>query len=87
MQVLLLSEHGHHDECVQVDALTQHPEVVTAQHVHVKEVQHLAPHLMGGGGGGREGEREREREVTLDLTVYKNTDCGIGDGRSSGEGV
>ena len=63
MQVLLLSEHGHHDEGVQVDALAQHPEVVATQHVHVEEVQHLASHLMG----------KRQRERDQDLTVFTNT--------------
>lgn len=46
MQVLLLGEHGHHDERVQVDAFTQHPEVVAAQHVHVEEMQHFTAHLQ-----------------------------------------
>lgn len=46
MQVLLLREHGHHDERVQVDAFTQHPEIVAAQHVHVEEMQHFAAHLQ-----------------------------------------
>lgn len=46
MQVLLLCEHGHHDERVQVDAFTQHPEIVAAQHVHVEEMQHFAAHLQ-----------------------------------------
>ena len=59
MQVLLLSEHGHHDEGVQVDALAQHPEVVATQHVHVEEVQHLASHLMG----KRQSEREKEIKI------------------------
>ena len=45
MQVLLLCEHGHHDESVQVDPLTEHPEIVASQHVHVKEVQDFAPRL------------------------------------------
>ena len=38
VQMLLLCEHSHHDEGVQVDAFTQHPEVIAAQHVHVEEV-------------------------------------------------
>ena len=46
MQVLLLCKHGHHDERVQVDAFTQHPEVIAAQHVHVEEVQHLTADLQ-----------------------------------------
>lgn len=47
MQVLLLCKHRHHDERVQVDAFTEHPEVITAQHVHVKELQHLTANLQG----------------------------------------
>lgn len=46
VQMLLLGEHGHHDERVQVDAFTQHPEVVAAQHVHVEEMQHFTAHLQ-----------------------------------------
>lgn len=49
MQVLLLGEHGHHDERVQVDAFTQHPEIVAAQHVHVEEMQHFTADLQRAG--------------------------------------
>lgn len=45
--MLLLGEHSHHDECVEVDALAEHPEIVATQHVHVEEVQDLAAHLRG----------------------------------------
>lgn len=38
VKVLLLCEHSHHDKRVQVDAFTEHPEIVAAQHVHVEEV-------------------------------------------------
>jgi L-lactate permease len=34
---------------VQVDALTQHPEVVTAKQVQVNKHDHLTAHLVGGG--------------------------------------
>lgn len=44
-QVLLLGEHGHHDERVQVDPLAQHPEVVTAQQVEVDEHEQLTAGL------------------------------------------
>ena len=47
-QMLFLCEHGHHDECVQVDALTQHPEVVTRHQVEVDEHDHLTAHLGEG---------------------------------------
>lgn len=49
MQVLLLGEHGHHDERVEVDAFAQHPEIVAAQHVHVEEMQDFTAHLQRGG--------------------------------------
>lgn len=49
MQVLLLGEHGHHDERVQVDAFTQHPEIVAAQHVHVEEMQDFTADLQRAG--------------------------------------
>jgi hypothetical protein len=43
--VLLFSKHGHHDQRVQVDSLTQHPEVVTAKQVQEYELGHLATGL------------------------------------------
>lgn len=46
MQMLLLCKHSHHDESVQVDAFTKHPEIIAAQHVHVEEVQHLTANLQ-----------------------------------------
>lgn len=49
MQMLFLCKHGHHDKSVQVNPLTQHPEIVTAQHVHVEEMQYLAANLQRGG--------------------------------------
>lgn len=52
MQVLLLGEHGHHDERVQVDAFAQHPEIVAAQHVHVEEMQHFTADLQRAGSEG-----------------------------------
>lgn len=60
MQVLLLGEHGDHDERVQVDSLAEHPEVVAAQHVHVEEVQHLAADL------------QREDGTRVPRTIKKN---------------
>lgn len=47
-QVLLLGKHGHHNECVQVNAFTEHPEVVTAHQVKMNELRHFAAHLGGG---------------------------------------
>lgn len=44
--LLLLHEHGHDDEGVQVDPLTQHPEVVTAHGVEIQKLQHLAAGLQ-----------------------------------------
>lgn len=44
-EVLLLGEHGHHDERVQVDSLAQHPEVVAAEEVEVDEERDLAAGL------------------------------------------
>lgn len=52
VQVLLLGEHGHHDERVQVDAFAQHPEIVAAQHVHVEEMQHFTADLQRAGSDG-----------------------------------
>lgn len=49
MQMLLLGEHGHHDERVEVDAFAQHPEIVAAQHVHVEEMQDFTAHLQRAG--------------------------------------
>ena len=46
VQMLLLCKHSHHDERVQVDAFTEHPEVIAAQHVHVEEVQNLTANLQ-----------------------------------------
>lgn len=46
MKVLLLSENRHHDKSVKIDALTQHPEIVTSQYVHVEELQHLTTNLQ-----------------------------------------
>jgi len=44
-QVLLLCKHSHHNECVQVNAFTEHPKVVTAHQVKMNELGHLAAHL------------------------------------------
>lgn len=41
-QVLLLSKHRHDDECVQINPLAQHPEVVTAKQVEVDELGNFA---------------------------------------------
>lgn len=46
-EVLLFCEHSHDDQRVQVDPLTKHPEVVTAQQVQVDERQQLAARLDG----------------------------------------
>lgn len=45
--MLLLCEHGHHDQGVQVDAFTQHPEVVTAHQVQLDEDEQLTAALKG----------------------------------------
>lgn len=37
-QVLLLSKNSHHNQCVQVNAFTQHPEVVATHQVQVDEL-------------------------------------------------
>lgn len=47
-QVLLLCKHGHHDERVQVNAFTEHPEVVTAHQVEMDELRHFTAHLWWG---------------------------------------
>lgn len=44
-QVLLLGKHGHHNECVQVNAFTEHPEVVAAHQVKVDELRHFTTNL------------------------------------------
>lgn len=46
VQMLLLCKYGHHNQRVQVNPLAEHPEIVTAQHVHMEEVQHLAANLQ-----------------------------------------
>lgn len=46
-EMLLLRKHRHDDQSVQVDALAQHPEVVTAQQVQVDEHQQLTAGLQG----------------------------------------
>lgn len=48
LHALFLSEHGHHDECVQVDPFTQHPEVVAGHQVVVDKMQNLAAQLSEG---------------------------------------
>lgn len=45
VKMLLLCKHSYDDERVEVDAFTEHPEVIAAQHVHVEEVQHLTADL------------------------------------------
>lgn len=37
-QVLFLRKHSHHNESMQVDAFTQHPEVVATHEVQVDEL-------------------------------------------------
>lgn len=44
-EVLLLGEHGHHDKRVQVDPLTQHPEVVASEEVQMDEHRHFTARL------------------------------------------
>lgn len=46
VQMLLLCKHSHHDKRVQVDAFTEHPKIIAAQHVHVEEVQHFTANLQ-----------------------------------------
>lgn len=43
--MLLLSKHGHHDERVQIDPLTQHPEVVASKEVKMNEHRHFTARL------------------------------------------
>lgn len=43
--MLFLSKHCHHNEGVQVDPFTQHPEVVTAHEIMVDEHGHFTAHL------------------------------------------
>ena len=50
-QVLLLRKHSHHDECGQVNAFTEHPEVVTAHQVEMDKLRHFAAHLWGRNSG------------------------------------
>lgn len=47
-QMLLLCKHSHHDERVQVNAFTEHPEVVTAHQVEMDELRHFTAHLWQG---------------------------------------
>lgn len=45
MQTLLFSKHRHYDECMKINAFTEHPEIVTAKHVLVKKLEHFAAYL------------------------------------------
>lgn len=54
-QMLLPDEDGHDDERVEVDALTQHPEVVGAGCVLRQHSQDLTDHLRGRRQGGASG--------------------------------
>lgn len=44
-QVLFLCEHSHHNECVQVNAFTEHPKIVAAHQVKMNELRHFTAHL------------------------------------------
>lgn len=44
-EMLFLCKHCHYNQCVQVNALTQHPEVVTAQQIQIDERQQLTAFL------------------------------------------
>lgn len=44
--MLLLCKHSHHNECMEIDTLAEHPEIVATQHVHVEEVQNLTANLQ-----------------------------------------
>lgn len=46
MQTLLFSKHRHHNQRVKINAFAEHPEVVAAQHVLMKELQHFAAYLL-----------------------------------------
>lgn len=46
MQTLFFSKHCHHNQRVKINAFTEHPEVVAAQHVLMKELQHFAAYLL-----------------------------------------
>lgn len=45
--MLFFRKHCHNNQRVQVDALAEHPEVVTAQQIQVDEHEQLAAHLDG----------------------------------------
>ena len=44
-QVLLLRKHRHHNESVEVNAFTEHPEVVTAHQVKMNKLRHFTTDL------------------------------------------
>lgn len=44
-QVLLLRKHRHHNEGVEVNAFTEHPEVVTAHQVKMNKLRHFTTDL------------------------------------------
>lgn len=46
VQTLLFGKHCHHDQRVEINAFAEHPEVVAAQHVLMKELQHFAAYLL-----------------------------------------
>lgn len=43
--MLFFGKHGHDDECVQVNPLTQHPEVVASKDVQMDELRHFTADL------------------------------------------
>lgn len=47
-ELLLPDKHGHYDERVEVDAFTQHPEVIGSRRVLRQHSQDLTAHLTDG---------------------------------------
>lgn len=59
-QALPLSEYGHHNQSVQVEAFAEHPEIVARHHVLVEKVQNLAHRLLK-----RHGDTQRKTSATI----------------------
>lgn len=45
--MLFLGKHSHHDERVQVNSLTKHPEVVTPEQVEMDKLRNFTAGLKG----------------------------------------
>lgn len=78
-QVLLLCKHSHHNECVQVNAFTEHPEVITAHQVMMNELGHFTTNL----GEKKKAIRiqlftnSQEKQQSSLAQLYRNTEFSL----------